>query len=249
MKTWSFQLYSARNFQPWDKVLQLLGMLGYKEVEGFGGVYGEPVELRTQMEKNGLAMPTGHFSIDMLENDFQGVKKIARTIGIDTLICPHIAADARPSDTAGWRAFGGRLARIGKTAKAEGFGFAWHNHDFEFKKLADGSTPQDHILSEAPDIDWEIDVAWIIRGGVDPSPWIDRHGKRIVAVHVKDIARPGEGVDEDGWSDVGHGTVDWKSLIAQLREKTAALHYVMEQDNPNDIERFAKRSIAAVNRF
>ena len=31
---WSFQLYSARNFQPWDKVLKLLGEAGYKEVEG-----------------------------------------------------------------------------------------------------------------------------------------------------------------------------------------------------------------------
>jgi len=249
MKTWSFQLYSARNFQPWDKILQLLGMLGYKEVEGFGGVYGDPVQLRTWLEKNGLTMPTGHFSIDMLENDFQGVKKIAQTIGIDTLICPHIAADARPSDVDGWKAFAGRLAKIGKTAKSEGFGFAWHNHDFEFKQLADGSTPQEHILAGAPDIDWEIDVAWIIRGGVDPAPWIERHGKRIIAVHVKDIAKPGEGADEDGWSDVGHGTVDWKALIKLLRDNTPAQHYVMEQDNPNDVERFAKRSIAAVNRF
>ena len=39
---WSFQLYSARNFQPWDKVLKLLGRLGYKQVEGFGGVYADP---------------------------------------------------------------------------------------------------------------------------------------------------------------------------------------------------------------
>ena len=67
---WSFQLYSARNFQPWDKVLKLLGKLGYKEVEGFGGVYDDPAGLRTELDKNGLSMPTGHFSIDMLENDF-----------------------------------------------------------------------------------------------------------------------------------------------------------------------------------
>ncbi|MGO4843465.1 sugar phosphate isomerase/epimerase, partial [Rhizobiaceae sp. 2RAB30] len=26
---WSFQLYSARNFQPWDGVLETLGRLGY----------------------------------------------------------------------------------------------------------------------------------------------------------------------------------------------------------------------------
>jgi len=88
-------------------------------------------------------------------------------------------------------------------------------------------------------------VAWVVRGGTDPLPWIERHGRRIVAIHVKDIARQGEGLDEDGWSDVGHGTIDWAGLMAALRAQTDARYYVMEQDNPNDIDRFARRSIAS----
>ncbi|MCV3239342.1 sugar phosphate isomerase/epimerase family protein [Mesorhizobium sp. ZC-5] len=242
---WSFQLYSARNFQPWDKVLKMLGEQGYKQVEGFGGVYDDPAALRAELDKNGLTMPTGHFSLDMLENDFGGAQKIAETLGMKIVICPHIAADLRPADAAGWRGFGERLAKVGETAKAAGYEFAWHNHDFEFQPLADGSVPQDHILSAAPDVGWEMDVAWVIRGGADPMPWIDRHGRRIVAVHVKDIAKPGEGLDEDGWSDVGHGTVDWAGLMKAFGTKTAARYYVMEQDNPNDIERFARRSLAS----
>ena len=242
---WSFQLYSARNFQPWDKVLRMLGEQGYKQVEGFGGVYDDPAALRAELDKNGLTMPTGHFSLDMLENDFGSAQKIAETLGMKIIICPHIAADLRPADAAGWRGFGERLAKVGETAKAASYEFAWHNHDFEFQPLADGSVPQDHILSAAPDIGWEMDVAWVIRGGADPMPWIDRHGRRIVAVHVKDIAKPGEGLDEDGWSDVGHGTVDWAGLMKAFGTKTAARYYVMEQDNPNDIERFARRSLAS----
>ncbi|TIU26306.1 MAG: sugar phosphate isomerase/epimerase, partial [Mesorhizobium sp.] len=151
----------------------------------------------------------------------------------------------RPGDAAGWRGFGERLAKVGEAAKKGGYGFAWHNHDFEFKALADGSLPQDHILSAAPDIGWEMDVAWVVRGGADPLPWIEKHGSRINAVHVKDMAKPGEGLDEDGWSDVGHGTIDWPGLIKALRAGSAAQYFVMEQDNPNDIERFARRSIAA----
>ncbi|TIT58128.1 MAG: sugar phosphate isomerase/epimerase, partial [Mesorhizobium sp.] len=77
----------------------------------------------------------------------------------------------------------------------------------------------------------------------------EKHGKRIVAVHVKDMAKPGEGLDEDGWSDVGHGTIDWADLIKVLRAKSAAKYFVMEQDNPNDIERFARRSIATVKSY
>jgi sugar phosphate isomerase/epimerase len=246
---WSFQLYSARNFQPWEGVLEMLGKLGYTEVEGFGGVYDDTKAFRAELDKNGLAMPTGHFSIDALENDFDGVRKIADALGITLLICPFLMPDQRPSDTAGWRGFGERLAKVGAAAKKAGYGFAWHNHDFEFKTLADGSVPQDLILAAAPDIGWEMDVAWVVRGGDDPLAWIDKHGKRISAVHVKDMAKPGEGLDEDGWSDVGHGTIDWAGLFKVLRAKSAAQYYVMEQDNPNDIERFARRSLAAVKTY
>ena len=53
----------------------------------------------------------------------------------------------------------------------------------------------------------------------------------------------------DGWADVGHGTLDWKGLMAALRGKTPARYFVMEHDNPSDYERFARRSIAAANAF
>lgn len=246
---WSFQLYSARNFLPWDKVLKLLGSLGYAQVEGYGGVYDDPKAFRAELDKNKLAMPTGHFSIEALETDFDGVRRIADALGIKLLVCPYLVAEARPADAAGWRGFGERLAKVGETAKKAGYGFAWHNHDFEFKALPDGSIPQEHILSSAPDIGWEMDVAWVVRGGADPVPWIERYGSRIVAAHVKDIAKPGQGLDEDGWSDVGHGTIDWSKLTKVLRGRSSARYFIMEQDNPNDIERFARRSIEAAQTF
>jgi sugar phosphate isomerase/epimerase len=246
---WSFQLYSARNFQPWNSVLKLLAEAGYSQVEGFGGVYSDPNALRAELDRNGLTMPTGHFSLDMLERDFDAVRGIAQTLGIQVLVCPHIAADLRPSDAAGWRRFGERLARVGAAVQAAGHGFAWHNHDFEFAPVADGSRPMEHILAAAPDIGWEMDIAWVIRGGDDPLPWIDRHGRRIVAVHVKDIAGPGQGLDEDGWSDVGHGTVDWPGLMKALGARSAARYHVMEHDNPGDVRRFARRSIETARTF
>jgi sugar phosphate isomerase/epimerase len=248
-RAWSFQLYSARNFPPWSAVLQVLAEAGYRQVEGFGAVYADPAALRADLDRNGLTMPTGHFSLDLLERDLDEACRIADALGVTTIICPHIAAALRPGDAAGWRVFGERLARIGDAVAARGRDFAWHNHDFEFAALPDGSTPMEHILAAAPDIGWEIDVAWVIRGGADPRAWIDREGRRIVAVHVKDIARPGEGVGEDGWADVGDGTVDWPGLMAALAARSAARHYVMEHDNPADAGRFARRSIAAAHSF
>jgi sugar phosphate isomerase/epimerase len=245
---WSFQLYSARNFQPWSRVLNELAEAGYSQVEGFGGAYVDPAALRAELDRNGLTMPTGHFSLDMLESDLDGVRRIAQTLGMTMIICPHIAAELRPSDAAGWRGFAERLANVGAAVNAQGHAFAWHNHDFEFAPLPDGSTPMEHILAAAPDIGWEIDIAWVIRAGADPRAWIAREGRRIVAVHVKDIARPGHGVGEDGWSDVGHGTVDWPGLMTALGSSPARF-YIMEHDNPSDVGRFARRSIEAARAF
>lgn len=248
-QNWSFQLYSARNFQPWTDVLKMLAEAGYAEVEGFGAVYGDPAAFRTELDRNGLTMPTGHFSIDALETDLGNVIAMASTLGMKRIYCPYILPANRPSDAAGWQGFARRLQAVGEKVKAAGFGFGWHNHDFEFAALADGSLPMQHILDSAPGIDWEMDVAWVVRGGSEPQDWISRHGPRITAVHVKDIAPQGQNTNEDGWADVGHGIINWQVLMKSLRQNTPARSFIMEHDNPSDIGRFARRSIASLNAF
>ncbi|GAA4126466.1 sugar phosphate isomerase/epimerase family protein [Aminobacter aganoensis] len=246
---WSFQLYSARNFQPWSKVLKTLAALGYRQVEGYGAVYGDAVAFRALLDESGLAMPSGHFDMNLLEQDFARAAGIAGTLGMELIACPWLEPTDRPADAEGWRAFGRRLAAIGAKTRDAGFDFAWHNHDFELQPLDDGSVPQRLLLEAAPDLGWEMDVAWVIRGGSDPLHWIEEFGPRIVAAHVKDIAQQGEAAGEDGWSDVGHGIVDWAGLVIALRNRTPARLFVMEHDNPADFDRFAKRSIEAARTF
>lgn len=244
----SFQLYSARNFTPWPDVLRKLADLGYTQVEGFGGVYDDPAAFRAALDHAGLSMPSGHFSVEMLENDLPAALEIAKTLGITRIYCPYLMPDQRPRDAAGWTAFAERLATIGAQLRAEGYPFGWHNHDFEFEPLPDGSIPMQIILDTAPQIDWEADIAWITRGGADPMDWIARHGDRITAAHVKDIAPDGDNTDQDGWADVGHGTMPWAKIMAALRDANCEL-YVAEHDNPSDIDRFARQSIASIRSF
>jgi sugar phosphate isomerase/epimerase len=246
---WSFQLYSARNFQPWDKVLGKLAEIGYAEVEGFGGVYADPAGLAKMLKNAGLTMPSGHFGLDPLEKELAKSLDTAKTLGMRMIICPSLAASDRPKDRDGWLQFGERLAAIGKKVKAAGYEFGWHNHAFEFEKLPDGSVPMQAILDAAPDLSWEADIAWIVRGGGEPFDWIKRYDARISAVHVKDIAPAGKNADEDGWADIGHGTLPWAKLIAELRKSGKTRLFIMEHDNPKDFERFASRSLAAAKRY
>ena len=106
----------------------------------------------------------------------------------------------------------------------------------------------DLIFEAAPLTDWECDVAWIARAGASPAKWIKRYAGRITAFHVKDLAPKGQNASEDGWADVGEGVIDWPSIM-DLSRKTRALHYMMEHDNPSDLERFARRSFDYVSKL
>jgi len=245
----SFQLYSARNFTPWDTVLQHLANLGYTQVEGFGAAYEDAAAFKGLLDKHGLTMPSGHFfPLEQFEDDFAGVLETARTLGMNRLFCPALPPEQRVADPAAWVSVGHRLEEIGNRVRDAGLRFGWHNHDFEFAACADGRLPMDILLESAPSIEWEADIAWIVRGGQDPIQWIDRYAARITAAHVKDIAPEDECIDEDGWADVGYGVMDWKTLTATLRGIGVDL-FIMEHDNPSDFERFASRSIETFQRF
>lgn len=253
MTDFSYQLYSSREFPPLSETLRMLGAAGYKAVEGYGALYAGLDEaglsrFRRGLDENGLSMPTAHFGLDMLEGEPERSVSIAKALGIETIYCPFLMPDARPKDAEGWTAFGRRLQKAGAPMRDAGLSFGWHNHAFEFEALPDGSMPIERLFEGGPDLEWEADIAWVARGGADPFDWIDRLGDRITAVHVKDIAAEGENADEDGWADVGQGTLPWRKLMERLR-RTKAKHFVMEHDKPADDRRFARRSIEAAKAF
>jgi sugar phosphate isomerase/epimerase len=244
--TLSMQLYSARKFPPVEAQLAATAKAGFDTVETFGSFYDDARESRRLFDKHGLSARSGHFSLSMVEEHPDKALEIARTLGIPIVIVPHIAAEDRPNDTAGWTALGERLAKISAWFAAKGLRFAWHNHDFEFKALPDGSMPIEHILGKH--LLWEADIAWVARAGVDPKPWIERYRGRIPCVHVKDIAQTGQNQDEDGWADVGQGVLRWTELW-KLCVACGAEIMVAEHDNPKDFDRFARVSAAAMRGF
>ncbi|MEP2029666.1 MAG: sugar phosphate isomerase/epimerase [Paracoccaceae bacterium] len=248
--TLSFQLYSARNFIPWANVIPRLAELGYTEVEGFGGVYADAPGFRDLLDSHAMTMPSGHFfPLGELEEGLEASLEIARTLGMQRVICPAPEDLWRQgTDAANWESLAKRLNDAGKRVNDAGFRFGWHNHHWEFMPLPDGAMPMNLLLEHAPEMEWEMDVAWLVRGGADPFTWIDVHADRITTAHVKDIAPQGEKPDEDGWADVGDGVMDWKTLVAALRCAGVDL-FVAEHDNPSDWDRFAARSIQAFEQF
>lgn len=240
----AYQLYCSRTHDIAD-VLPMLARLGYSQVEGWGGLYATHADLADLLKANDLTMPTGHFGLQALEGDPVGTVAKARELGIDVVIVPAVGPELRRQDAGGWAALGGRLAEAAKPVLDAGMTFAWHNHDFEFADLGGEDLPLDLILQGSEDIGLEIDLAWVERGGQDPLAWARKYKDRLVAAHIKDIAPAGENADEDGWADVGHGTMNWSEIHPAL-QAMGVDRYILEHDKPSDHERFARRSLETV---
>lgn len=241
----SFQLYSARNFPPLDDQLATLAGLGYRLVEPYGGLLDKADALAAAMAALGLAAPSSHVGLPALKSDLAGTVAAAKRLGTTLLIVPAIPPGERHKDAEGWRDFGRELADVQTSLSAHGIRLAWHNHDFEFQPTAEGLYPLDLIFEGAPALHWQADIGWIERAGQDAADWIARHRDRIVAFHVKDLAPAGRNADQDGWADIGQGTIDWPRLLPVM-QATAAELFVLEHDNPSDFKRFATRSRDAV---
>ena len=242
----SYQLYCSRNFPPMSDTLKMLEAAGFKEVEGYGALFDDVDALKAAFAGTNLQLTSSHIGIDLLEADPDKVLDIAKEFGMRMVCGPYLAADERPTDAAGWTAFGEKLAKIGAPYVAAGLKFGWHNHDFELVALDTGEYPIDLMMAAAPDLQLELDLGWVKRAGEDPVAWINKYAGRIAAAHIKDIAVEGENADEDGWADVGHGIMDWAAIHAAL-QATGVDHYVVEHDNPSDHQRFATRSFATAS--
>jgi len=239
----SFQMYSSRLFPPTEPQLAYLAELGYDAVELFLPNYeADAAGFRRQLDAVGLKCSGIHMPLTGLANEPKRFFDYAHALGTDTLIPPYVPQAERRPTAAYWRSIGDILAKGAAAAKPEGLRVEWHNHDFEYVRLEDRTRPIDHLLDAAgPDVGFEIDLGWVVRGWADPAQELVRYANRITTIQLKDTAPAGTAID-DGWVPTGDGIIDWKALYP-LFAATNAKVLVVEHDNPTDWKVLASRSI------
>ena len=240
----SFQLYTSRNFPPQQAVLDGLAAIGYDAVEPFPGDYrDDPKGFRRRIDAAGLACLGFHMPFRGLIDEADRFIDIAMTIGERPLMIPSsLEHRDRPETIDGWKRIGEQLRESAARVGSAGLRVAWHNHEFEFRLLSDGSRPIDHMLAGADNpVGLEIDFAWVKRGWAEPMAELRRFAAKIVAIQVKDTAPAGTIDAENGWRAAGDGVVDWDALWP-LFATTPADHLVVEHDRPKDWQRVARRS-------
>ena len=239
----SVQIYSLRTIIGLDRQLDAAAVAGYRHVELIGAHLDNAADTRAKLDARGLKPSSSHVSIAALRERFDAVMKACGTLGITQLFMPSVPLEERNSGGAYWSALGRELGQFSCRAKEYGIALGYHNHNWELKQKDGGVTALELLFDGAADspLTWQVDVAWLVRAGVDPTLWMQRYRDRIVSVHAKDLAPGGERLDEDGWADVGSGILNWNELWLACRD-AGAKWLVAEHDRPNDPERFLRAS-------
>ena len=226
-------MYTLRDAGSLEQQLKIVHDAGVHAVETVGTQNVSAAELKQLLDRYSIKAISSHVPLAELRSNLDGVVTFNRSIGNTTLVVPYLDRRERPSDAAGWTALGQELGRIAKQVRGKGMRLAYHNHDFELVDF-DGRTGLELLFAAAgPDLQTELDLAWVARAGLDPAVMLGKFRGHVFAVHAKDNAPKGQAEDEGGFAAVGQGVLDWNAILPAAA--VAGVHwYIIEHDQPRE---------------
>lgn len=230
LQTLGVQLYTVRTLMEEDLpgTLQQVAEVGYGAVETAGFFDRTPQQFRTLLDEAGLRSPAGHYPLEDIQDDPNGLIETAQTLGQNYLVCPYLGEEDRTS-LDDYRAHADTFNQFGERCQSAGLQFAYHNHAFEFESFG-GDMPAYDLLLERTDpalVQMELDLFWIVEAGYDPLAYFEQYPGRFPLFHVKDRTAGGDMVA------VGEGAIDFSAILAQA-EQAGLAHAFVEHDNPDE---------------
>ena len=239
-KNVGIQLYSVRDVIVKDPkgVLQKIAAAGYSNVEMYGlsadnKFYGLTVkELAQVLKDNNLISLSGHYAPEnfLFDNgngdDVKNFCEVGHTLGHQYIILPWMKEEKRKTIDQ-YKILAGRINKAAEICKKANLQLAYHNHDFEFIDM-NGQHGYDIFLNNTDKdlVKMEMDLYWVVRAGYDPVEIFKKHPGRFPLWHVKDMDK----VDRTKNTEVGNGTVDFKTIFANAK-LAGVKHYIVEQEN------------------
>jgi sugar phosphate isomerase/epimerase len=217
--------------------LKAVADAGYAYIESAdyaeGKFYGmTPAEFKSTLDSLGLTAISAHMGMVTLENADQLIADV-KAAGITYFVIPVPPMGMFTFDpatqTLGMKGTADELVTImntiGEKCHKAGLKLLYHNHDFEFKPLADGTVIEEVLLEKCnPEwVNFQMDLYWVTKANANALTYFEKYPGRFKAWHVKDIDQEGK------FAPVGTGTIDFKSILAQ-KEKSGMEFYLVEQD-------------------
>ena len=243
----SIQIYTARNFKPYENIFKFLSEQGFQNVELFEVETFN--ETKILLEKYNLTAQSSHIGFDTLK-DTKNIISCLQKLNVKHAIVPCPVGkpggkfeEIFDKNEEEWHHFGKELASYVKIFEDNGMTLGYHNHAFEFNMLPSGKMPIECILEHNEKLKYEIDIGWVVAGKADPIFWIKKFASRIIACHLKDFSSPDKNlIDHDSQCAIGNGFIDWKSILYEIK-KTNCEILALEHDDPKDYKDYVSKSL------
>jgi len=215
LQLWSVREDAKRDFAATAAAVAGIGYDGV-ELAGYGNLDAKGA--RAALDAAGLRVAGMHVGYQALRSDPNQVAADALLLGSRFVACSWLPPELYVSAAACER-IGEQLGEVGRTLRAYGIRFGFHNHAGEFKVL-DGRPALEWILgaAEPRDLFAEVDVYWVNFAGYSPARFIRDHGARIPLLHLKDA------------KELGGGPVDFGEVFAATDSVGAAEWFIVEQE-------------------
>ncbi len=234
------QAYTFRN--SWgngiEATLDTIASLGITEMEG-GPIKGMSTEeLRKQLDKRGIKMPSIGAGYDELLKNPEETIKNAKILGAKYVMVASI-----PHARTGFTLEDAKKAvadfnSAGKILRKSGITLCYHNHGFEFVPYKDGTLFDYLVQNTNPKyLSFEMDILWTQFPGQDPAKLLEKYGNRWKLMHLKDLKKGVAGNLSGGTpktNDValGTGQIDIKAVLIAAK-KVGIKHYFIEDESPS----------------
>ena len=228
MKT-AINLFSVRELdEPMADILDRVADAGYDGVQFSGGLRdASPQAVTRKLADRDLQVTAPHVGIDALEGSLEAtVEQYGDAIGCDGAVVPALAEDHFESADAVDR-MAERLTDLASELEMYDWRLHYHNHAFEFVELED-CTAFERLASTCERLHLELDVGWVLAGGVSPPDLIERYGDRIELLHMKDVR-----VADETPVEIGSGDVDMQACADAARHANIEW-LIYEHDIPED---------------
>ena len=251
----AYQLYSAREDASNDLegVLDQLARMGYEGVEFAGFFEKTAKEVRKLLKHTGLKAVSSHVPLQQIRDDMQSVLDYHEELECGCIAVPYLAEEDRPGQP-GFAHVLETLYTFGRQCKKRDITLLYHNHDFEFVTLPDGTFGFDDIYTQIPEdlLKVEPDLCWIKVAGQNPIEYLKKYGARCEVVHLKDFYKEGnpknmykligiETEEEEGdtgifeFRPVGFGLQVWEPILKTCVE-IGSRWVIVEQDEHYELD-------------
>jgi sugar phosphate isomerase/epimerase len=219
--------------------LRQIRNIGYTEAETAGLAGLTAVEFRHRLDEADLKCHSAHLQVGLTDREqaFADASTLGAHYVVSSALFPPHSSGLPDAD--GYRQMADRVNEMAQQARHAGLQYAYHNHNFEFRKVDGDKTGYDVLLEHTDPavVDLELDCGWMIAAGYDPVQYLKRYPRRYRMLHIKDFVAGSKisvSLTPDlrpKGTELGRGHIDYRPILNTAAHIGIAYYYV-EQEPP-----------------